>query len=143
MKHEMYATVVLSGSLRSKWEFEYSCAALADAAKTQAKDRAERKALWKAKYDEVMTKIKESGLNVREELSAAMSGRSYGRGPSVSVDTQLEADLLECHNRIEVHDKAMQEYEAWHSVMSAQRGRNVLLTHADWMFFFGGLDRGE
>ena len=145
MKHDIYATLIsTSTALRNKWEFEYPAAELATAAKTQAEDRIKRKIAWQIKYDETLAKIKESGLNVREELALAMSNRSYGNGgPTIEIDSNLRSDLLECHERIQIHDRAIQEYEAWHSVMTAQKGRNVHLTHADWMFFFGGLDKGE
>lgn len=143
MKHDLYVHAITSGALRSKWEFEYGAQELALAAGKQAADRAARRDRWKAKYAEVMAKIKESGVSVAESVASSLSNTTYGRGPDVTVDDKLRVDLLECHGRIENHDKAFEEYTAWAAVMKAQDDRKLKLTQADWLFFFGGLDTTE
>lgn len=145
MKQDLYVHMTTSGALRGKWEFEYGAKALADAATKQGEDRRARKATWEAEYQKVLVKIKESGISVEESLGRSLSNNTsaYGRGPDVNIDATLRTDLIECHNRIAIHDKAAEEYEAWAAVMKAQGDRRVTLTHADWMYFFGGLDTTE
>ena len=114
----------------------------------QEQDRRTRKGRWEAKFKEVMTEIKANGLSVEESLAAAMSNTAmataaYGREPMLRVDNKLQRDLVEAYQRIDIHDRAAEEYAAWRSMMYQAGERRVVLTHADWVYFFGGLDKAE
>ena len=56
-------------SLRAKWEFEYTASALAKAAEEQLAFRESRVTFWKAQQAEVIKKIKESGIEVHEDIN--------------------------------------------------------------------------
>src|SRR6267142_1284043 len=59
--------------LRSKWEFEYTAKNLAIAAEAQKQFRASRAKVWEQKKEEVIAKIKDSGLNVHESIAASLN----------------------------------------------------------------------
>lgn len=125
--------------LRKDWTFEYTARDLAVAAVKQRDDRLDRKKRWEGKYGEVMVEVKASGIEVSESLANSISNSTYGRGPQVMVRADLQTKLSECHTRIQTHDNAAREYDAWSLVLAANAEARLKLNHADWLYFFGGL----
>jgi hypothetical protein len=127
---------------RNEWEFEYTAANLAKAARDQSDFRAERTEFWKGKKEEVMRKVKESGLTVHEDLSLGYSSnninptKAFGGGAQVLVDPTLQRELNECVERIRLHEAATKEYAGWAEVLSASPEKRVALHADDWLYFF-------
>lgn len=125
---------------RGEWEFEYTAANLAKAAEGQRDHRKSRVAAWEEKKAEVMAKIRESGLSIDESVAeqfANYTTSNAGRGAQIMIDTTLQRDLSECVGKITTHRAAMQEYDAWAQVLTANPESRLKLTHGDWLFFFG------
>jgi hypothetical protein len=127
--------------LRREWEFEYGGAELAEAAARQRDYRLGRVQFWTEAKAAVMAEIKESGIEVTESAAAGPEKMNYGNtrmiGPQISVRGDLSAKLTECHNKIQQHHAAAQEYNGWYEVMSQHHHRRYTLNHADWLYFFG------
>lgn len=127
---------------RQDWEFEYTASALAQAAEAQRDFRKSRVAAWSAKKDEIMEKIKTTGLTVHEGVAADM-GSTYAisnsnrGGAQVMVDVTLQRDLNECVAKIRSHSDAATDYDGWVQVLKANPESRRKLKHGDWMFFFG------
>lgn len=124
---------------RGQWEFEYTAARLAEAAQQQKEHRLSRVAVWEGKKEEVMHKIKDSGLSVHEGVAAGMANYTTSRtqGAHVMIDPTLQSDLSECVTKIEEHRKAATEYDGWIQMLSANAEARLKLKYHDWMFFFG------
>jgi hypothetical protein len=124
---------------RDEWEFEYAVGALAAAAKKQRDFRNSRVKFWEERKEEVMDKIKSTGLTVHESVAEQFSSYSnQGQGARVMVDTTLQKNLDECVGKIRSHRELAKEYEGWVQVLEASPLDNRLkLKHGDWMFFFG------
>lgn len=124
---------------RDEWEFEYTAAKLADAAEQQRDFRNGRVTAWEAKKEEVMRKIKDSGLTVHEGPAASMSNYTSvgGGGAYVMVDQTLQSDLSQCVAKIEAHRSAAAEYDGWVRVLRGNPEKRVVLHHDDWLYFFG------
>jgi hypothetical protein len=124
---------------RGLWEFEYTASRLAEAATAQREYRKSRVAVWEGKKEEVMRKIKDSGLTVHEGVAAQLSGysNSVRGGAAVMVDPTLQTDLSECVSKIQEHQKAATEYDGWIQMLSANPEARLKLKYHDWMFFFG------
>jgi hypothetical protein len=132
---------------RNDWEFEYTASRLAAAAMAQRDFRAARVKVWEQKKEEVMKRIKDSGLTVHEDIAAGMIGTasnnfnkystSVHNGPQVLVDPTMQKDLNECHMKINEHRNLQKEYDAWLQVLDANPESRLHLKHDDWMFFFG------
>jgi len=125
--------------LRDEWEFEYTAAKLAEAAKEQRDFRKSRVEVWEAKKIEVVDKIKSSGLSVHEGPAASMASytNSSRGGAHVLVDTTLQSDLNECVDKIKTHREAATDYDGWYQVLWANPESRLKLTHNDWLYFFG------
>jgi len=136
--NEFYGRTIMNG-LRKDWTFEYTARDLAAAAIKQREDRTARKKRWEDQYASVMAEVKASGIEVSESLANAVSNSTYGRGPQVMVRADLQTKLSECHSRIQTHDNAAREYDAWSLVLAANEEARLKLNHADWLYFFGGL----
>lgn len=129
-------------SLRQKWEFEYTARVLAYAAHEQKNYRDKRVLVWTEKKEEIMAKIRTSGLEIHESVAEKMSGTNYsnalrGHGVSISVDDTLQQDINEAMEKIKTHRELAQSYDAWIQMLEANPEARLKLTHADWMFFFG------
>lgn len=126
---------------RNEWEFEYTCAKLAEAASSQKAHRLARVAAWTEKKGEVMQKIKDSGLTVHESVAEGFGNYAQttnaGYGAQVMVDNTLQRDLSECVTKVASHRAAATEYDGWIQMLQANPEARVKLTHDDWMFFFG------
>jgi hypothetical protein len=134
---------VTTMTLRTKWEFEYTAKALADAAVEQRHFRDQRVLFWTEKKQHVMEKIKAEGLTIDESLSDQLSigspkyGHSGGRGATVLIDATMQADLDECVQKIRTHTDYSKQYDAWVQLLLANPESRVRLDHDDWLFFFG------
>lgn len=131
-------------SLRNDWEFEYTAAKLAEAAKAQRDFRVGRIEVWEGKKAEVMQKIKDSGISVSESVadllgntSAKYANAGYGRGAQITIDATLQDDLSECVDKIREHTGLRNSYAAWVQVLEANPESRLKLHHDDWVFFFG------
>lgn len=129
---------------RNDWEFKYTGAKLAEAAKAQREFREGRVKVWQEKKEEVRKKISEEGVTVHEDLMDQVVSNNYkmsstrgGYGPTVSIDPTLQQDLGRCYERIKHHEDLAKEYKAWEAVMSAHPEQVVELNHEDWIYFFG------
>jgi hypothetical protein len=132
--------------LRPKWEFEYTAKHLALAAIAQRDFRSARRLVWMNKREEVMAKIRETGLTIHEDVAAGMASNNvnamkystagYG-GPQVLVDATMQQDLNDCTAKIHEHTELQKQYAAWVQVLEANGEARLKLDHDDWMFFFG------
>jgi len=132
--------------LRPKWEFEYTAKHLALAAIAQRDFRAGRMRAWTEKREDVMKKIRETGLTIHEDVAAGMASNNvnamkystagYG-GPQVLVDATMQQDLNDCTAKIHEHTELNKQYGAWVQVLEANPEARLKLDHDDWMFFFG------
>lgn len=128
------------GGKRDDWEFEYTARKLAVGATAQREFRLSRVQWWSAKKEEIMTKIRESGVQINESVAASMSYMSnttQAIQPTVSIDQNLQRQLAECHQKIQSHQQAAAEYDGWIQVLEANAEARQRLTHADWLYFFG------
>jgi hypothetical protein len=133
-------------SLRAKWEFEYTAKTLAEAAAKQLEFRTSRVEYWTEKQNEVMVKIKASGLEIHEDITTygtasnnlnlkyASSGMG---GAQIVIDPTMQGDLTKCHLKIQQHTELARQYSAWKQVLDGNPEDRVKLDHDDWMFFFG------
>lgn len=128
-----YGKVVIN---RSEWEFEYSASELAIAAETKKLYRQSRIEWWENEKEKLLVEIKESGLEISEDLATSYSNGA-GNAPQLKVKPELQKKIAECHQRIQKHKEAMREYDGWAQVLDANKKSNLKLTHADWLFFFG------
>ena len=124
-------------TLREAWEFEYNAGVLAEAAYKKELYEESRVAWWEEKKAELMTEIKETGLEIVESVAAGYSTANSSNGPQVMVRTDLQKKLNECHGKIKQHTELAREYDAWQQVLIANKNSNFMLKHGDWLFFFG------
>lgn len=123
---------------RDEWEFEYTAAKLADGALKQKEFRAGRIAWWTNAKQKLMTEVKESGIEVSESVGASLSNYTTAhQGPQVMVRADLQKKLTECHNKIQSHQQAHDEYDGWVQVLQANPESRLKLTQGDWLYFFG------
>lgn len=119
------------------------------AAEKKRAARADRVKWWRDKKTEVMTEVRESGIEVRESLADASPSYSNkfstvsAVGPQVVVRTDLQAKLNECYSKITWHANAMREYHGWAQVLAANPETRVKLNHDDWLYFFGAETKEE
>lgn len=129
-----------SDATRYEWEFEYSAKDLMEGAIKQKEFRVGRVQWWTEQKAAVMREIQESGIEISESVAALnyLSNQSTIHGePKVMVRTDLQRKLSECHEKIQSHRKAANEYDGWIQVLSANSKANLKLTHDDWLYFFG------
>lgn len=124
---------------RDEWEFEYTASKLAEGAAAQKAFRLGRVEWWKAAKAKVMAEVKESGLEISESVAAQISNYSTNAvsGPQISVRADLQKKLAECHQKIQSHQQAADEYDGWIQVLAANAEQRLKLTQADWLYFFG------
>lgn len=131
---------LLGGEMnRGTWEFEYTASKLAEAAESQKEHRLSRIKIWEGKKEEVMRKIKETGLSVHESVASSLSNytNAIRQGAQVMVDPTLQSDLSECLEKIQQHRNAATDYDGWIQLLGANREARLKLKYHDWMFFFG------
>ena len=120
---------------RTDWEFEYTAKTLADAAVAKKAYRQERADWWEAEQKKLMAEVRESGLEINESV-ASQYATSATRGPQLSVRSDLQQKLAECHTKIREHLSAVREYDGWAQVLTANPEARLKLKHGDWLFFF-------
>lgn len=131
--------------LRDEWRFTHTAEELLTAATAQRDFRAGRVKVWEDKKQEVITRIRESGINVNDSIAAEMSANpgkylsTHGRrGPQITIDATMQADLDECFSKIQHHRELLDQYAAWVQVFDSRDATETFeLQHDDWMFFFG------
>lgn len=130
-------------SLRNDWEFEYTASVLAKAAGEQHAFRESRVEFWTKQQAEVIAKIKESGIEVHEDIAAMLSnsgkygGSRAAGGAQIIIDPTMQTDLNKCYMKIQEHTTLAGQYKAWQQVLEGNSESRVKLDHDDWMFFFG------
>ena len=122
---------------RDEWHFEYTASKLAEAAKAKMETHVAKRKWWEDKKGEVMAKVKESGIEIRDSVAASISSTKGGFGPQIEIDGGMQRDLTECQLKIREHDKLVRDYDAWVQVLSANADSRLKLDHEDYMFFFG------
>lgn len=121
---------------RDRWEFEFTSAALCEAAKKKVEFHNGRVTWWCNSKDKVMQEIKDAGIEVSESVGAQYGNTTTGYGPQVMVRNDLQKKLTECHNKIDQHRTKSAEYDGWVQVLSVDKGTRRL--HADdYLYFFG------
>lgn len=128
--------------LRAKWEFEYTAAKLAEAAKLQLGFRVSKVRYWTNKKEEIIAEIKSKGMTVYEGVDTADSSYKYSAstsmgGAQILIDPTLQGDLNQCQAKITMHTGLRDQYNAWVQVLEGNPESRVKLDHDDWMFFFG------
>lgn len=131
-----------NGTNRQEWEFEYTASKVAEGAAKQRKYRLDKVAWWKEAKAKVMAEIKESGIEVSESVADRISNYTgtQAMGPQVLVRSDLQRKLTECHEKIQTHQQAADEYAGWVQVLRANGEQRVSLTHSDWLYFFRDTD---
>lgn len=122
---------------RNQWEFEYTASKLADAAKGKKAHHQERLKWWEDQKAKIMTKIKDTGIEVHMPVAELYSNKTRGYGPEITVDATLQRDLSECQGKLIEHDAKVREYDGWIQVLAAHPESRVGLNQDDWLYFFG------
>jgi len=121
---------------REEWEFEYPSSQVLQGATQQKEFRLSRVQWWKEAKEKVMAEIRESGIEINESLAALTYSTTSAMSPKIKVNETLQKQLLECHNKIQQHQQAADEYEGWIQVLKGNLDLNLKLTQADWLYFF-------
>lgn len=124
---------------REKWNFSYSGAALADAARGKISFHAERLDWWKRKKDEVIAKIRSEGIEVDEKIALEYSNpkaRDWDKGGELLIRNDLRKQLAECFEKLSHHTGETSEYDAWVQTLDAHPEQEFSLDIADWLYFF-------
>lgn len=130
--------MAIGSGIRDEWEFEYTASKLADGAEKQREFRVGRVAWWREAKERVMAEVREAGIEISESVAAQISNYQTGSiGPQVMVRADLQKKLTECHQKIQSHQQAADEYDGWIQVLRANPEQRLKLTQADWLYFFG------
>jgi hypothetical protein len=125
--------------LRSDWEFEYTGAALAEAAKTKLEFHQERLAWWKEKRSAIMTQIRSEGLEINEKISLGFrspKSRDWEGGAQVMIRNDLQKALNECQEKLSFHTGKINGYKGWYQMLTANPHARKGLDIQDWLYFF-------
>jgi len=122
---------------RREWLFKYTAAKLATAAQAKVTHHQERLKWWEGKKGEVMTKIKDAGIDVHMPVAAEYGNKTRGYGPEITIDATMQRDLSECQTKLIEHDGKIREYTGWVQVLSANPESQLELDNEDYLFFFG------
>ena len=133
--------------LRHEWELTAKADELLSGAEKKTEYHKQRLAFWESRKAEVMTQIKETGLQVDEgplglQSPGSASNDPY-RGPRVTIDNTLSAHVSACAEKVNWHRRMLSRYEAWREILKTQGGASFKLHHDDWIFFFGTLPESE
>jgi len=122
---------------RDDWTFDYTAAKLAEAATNKKVTHEKKKTWWESKKAEVMTKVRESGIEVRDSVASSYSNTKGNFGPQIEVDAGMQRDLTECQQKILEHDRLVRDYDGWVQALTANPESRLSLDHDDYLFFFG------
>ena len=128
--------MTLDSGNREEWVFEYSSNQVLQGANQQKEFRLSKVQWWKAAKEKVMAEIRESGIEINESLAALTYSTTSAMSPKIKVNETLQKQLLECHNKIQQHQQAADEYEGWIQVLKDNPDLDLKLTQADWLYFF-------
>lgn len=129
-----------SDANRYEWEFEYPASELMEGAIKQKEFRLGRVQWWTEQKAAVMREIQESGIEISESVAAlnyASTQSTMYSEPKVMVRTDLQRKLSECHEKMQSHRKAADEYDGWIQVLATNSNASLKLTQDDWLYFFG------
>jgi len=122
---------------RNEWTFSYSGGKLAEAALKKMQYRYSREEFWKNKKEEIMDEIRKTGLEINESIADQFSNSSYGSGPTLTVNAELQKKMKETVAKIQEHNYTARQYSGWLQVMRVNKEMSYALTIDDWLFFFG------
>ena len=122
---------------RGKWKFQYTASKLAEAAKSKRATHEGKQKWWEDKKTEVMAKVRDSGIEVRDSVAANYSNTKGNYGPQIEIDEGLQRDLCECQSKIMEHHGLVRQYDGWEQVLTANAEARLDLDHEDYLFFFG------
>jgi hypothetical protein len=122
---------------RDEWSFAYTAAKLAEAAQTKKDTHLGKRDWWEKKKVEVMAKVRESGIDIRDSVAASYSNTKGGYGPQIEIDAGMQRDLSECQAKILEHDNLVRAYDGWVQVLTAHPEARLDLEHDDFLFFYG------
>lgn len=114
-------------SKRRDWEFEFSGDTVALAAQQKAEHHRKRLAFWQSELELADQTLRESA-EVRE---MPVSG---GVRPDIVFDQQAQKRWQECTDKVERHQKLVDEYDAYGKVCSLS---DSLMLQQDDVLFFG------
>lgn len=130
-----------------RWEVEYACRDLANAAETKLGFRTQRAKFWRVEYDKVKAQIETNGVKIHESVakrshSMKLSQQSYTNqimrdAPTIEIDQRLQDDLQECNSRVVMHENAAREYAGWVQFLRGNGDARMKLRIGDWLYFFG------
>ena len=126
--------------LRQTWKFNYSAQQILDATDTKLKFHQDRFNWWKEKKEQVITQIREEGLEIDENIALeylSPKSRDWERGTQVTVRDDLRKDLNECLKKLAFHTDLINDFSGWHQILIANPDIPLSLDHEDWLFFFG------
>ena len=124
--------------LRNQWKFDYSASEILQATESKLKFHHERLAWWKNKKEDVISMIREEGLEIDENIAMEyISPKSRDWGTQVTVRDDLRKDLNECLKKLSYHTDLINDYAAWQQVLRVNPENSLNLDHDDWLFFFG------
>lgn len=126
--------------IRNNWNFIYTGAQLAEAARKKIDFHQERLTFWKDKREEVVATIRVEGLEIEDKVSLGHrnpKARDWERGTQVLVRNDLQMVLDECLEKLGWHTQKLGEYLGWEQVLSANLNASQSLDIDDWLFFFG------
>lgn len=124
-------------SKRKDWTFEYTASKLCEAATNKRATHESKRLWWEAKKAEVMKKVRETGIEVRDSVAASYSQTKGNYGPQIEIDGGLQRDLTECQQKIMEHHDLTKSYDGWVQVLSAHPEARLVLDHDDYLFFYG------
>lgn len=145
---DVFETIGSHNSKRDEWTFKYTANELSAAAAEKHRYHKSRVVWWTAKKGEVMTAIKETGIEISESIVDELAKSGYStannnmnamrNGPQVKVNEDLVRKLMECVSKIAAHEVRVSTYEGWNQALcSAPAPTAFDLNINDWLFFFG------
>jgi hypothetical protein len=121
---------------RHEWQFEFTAKKLAEAAAKKKAHHQSRLKWWEEAKAQVMTEVKDSGIEVSTSVADRYSNKSPNFGPQVMVRADLQQKLSECHQKIQEHYGKVQEFEGWIQVLNGNAEARLPLNSDDYLFFF-------
>lgn len=128
---------------RHEWSFTYTAAKLAEAANAKHHLHEKKLAWWEEKKREVMKKVADGGIEVKDSVAAGYSNTKGLMGPQIVIDASLQRDLSEVQSKIMEHHHKIVEYDGWVQVLNGNPEARLELEHDDYLFFFGEAPQSE
>lgn len=118
---------------RNDWTFEYGIEEVKDAAERKVQHHSGRIEFWEKEKQDVLTAIRESGIDIREH---EITG---GQRAEVVIDPTHQKRLNECQSKITSHKGTLEDFEGWaqvlHSRVMQSDARVLNLDHQDILYF--------